>query len=151
MNNLTERTTNHISYLTYTLAVELLETHTPFTLILDNHNDWDNELPERLQKEQFVIDIKAQTLEDSFIKDGKIIVVMLVDDMEFIKQLEPCDISAVALGVGLPPIIQKPFRENPEFKLAPMKKQELPSVADMTKSMAAIRKHNPHLFGDKVE
>lgn len=132
----------------YQMCLEFLMYKLPFTLLLDNHNNWSSQLPDRLRnKEQFLLNIKEQALEDSYVEDGKIVIITTIDDIEYTKKLDFSDIAAVALSDKTPPILIKGFRTLPELpEIEIGNKKANPTEEGITKSTLVFKKHNPHYF-----
>jgi hypothetical protein len=95
------------------LIIDLLETQTPFTLVVSSKN-WDYELPDRLKNEQaFMIQIQEQSLIESNY-DGKYITIRTqFDNIDNSLTLYPQDVHAI-LDIDMrTPILIKPFTEEP--------------------------------------
>lgn len=131
----------------YQICLEFLMYKLPFTLLIDNHNNWSSPLPDRLRdKEQFLLNIKEQALEDSYIEDGKIVIVTMIGDTEYTKKLDCCDIGAVSISEKTPPIIMKNFRTLPEVEIKPGKQRIEPTEEGIIRSTLVFKKHNPQFF-----
>jgi len=130
----------------YKMCANFLECDIPFTILLDNHNNWDEKLPTRLvDKKQFLLNIKEQTLEDSYVKDGKIVIITTIGDVEYIKELDYNDVSAVSKDDKTPPFINKQFITYPEIKLKEKSDFKLDDT-EILKSTLNFKRFNPHLF-----
>ena len=129
------------------LLVYYVSNNLEFSIILDNHNDWDIELPERLNKlDSFRLNLVNTDLDDSYIdSNGDIILIAGIDDVVYTKVFKACDIHAIGVVDGAP-LIVKQFRDEPLIKpLSP----QLPSKEAMKRSVDALKKYNPQLFKRK--
>ncbi len=130
----------------YKMCADFLSCKIPFTILIDNHNNWNNSLPARLSsKKKFLLNIKDQALEDSYVENGKIIIITTMEDMEFMKELDHNDISAVAKDDKTAPFISKPFVTYPKI----ISKGKLGYKLDeeqLLKSTLNFKKHNPKMF-----
>ena len=130
------------------LAHSFMAQGEPFAILIQNHNDWDQPLPERLQKEtNFIIKIDDQTLEDSYMVEDGIYVVTDFDGATYEKQFSMCDVAAIYDIDMRVPIMVKGFVEYPER--TPKRKYGEPSEEDVQRSMECFAKHNPDLFEEK--
>lgn len=120
----------------------------PFSLIVDNHNNWDKPLPERLSKlPNFLLNIQNTDLEDSYVEsNGDIVITAGIDDVVYTKVLEAADIHAIGY-LGKPSLIIKQFKETPT--LTPIS-PTMPSKEALQHSMDAFKKYNPSLFAAGV-
>jgi hypothetical protein len=131
----------------YNIVADFINAQEDFTFIVHNNNNWNVELPERLKKEnQFVLNVDKQTLEDSYVEDGKIIINTKFDDVEYSKEFDFCDIGGIMGPDRKTPIFIKPFQEKPEIE-KPVK----PLNGDIDEdgirhSMEMWKKNNPELF-----
>lgn len=118
----------------------------PFTLIVDNHNNWDKPLPERLSSTtRFKLNVQNTDLSDSYIdKDGNIVITAGIDDIVYTKVLEACDIHSVG-PLDKIDLVIKQFIEEPEVIATGLK---LP--IDTKHSMECLRKFNPEYFSKKL-
>lgn len=134
----------------YQIVVDLIVNQEGFTILLENHNNWEFPLPENLQKaDKFVMDVKNQTLEDSYVDDeGNIIINTMFGEQENSKVLEMCDIAGIMNSDGKTPMFFKPFRTEPKKPeiVYTGKKFKEPSEEDLQVSMNAFKKYNPELF-----
>ena len=119
----------------------------PFALTLDNHNNWDTVLPNRLKTEnKFLLNMQNTDLKDSYIDtNGDIIITAGIDDIIYTKILEACDVHSIGL-VGKIPIIVKSFSELPAQAVSHSKIQ-----TDTKHSMECMCRNNPKLFKKEVK
>jgi len=145
---MTENYKNIISEMIYETAVSLLQSGEEFAIIVQNHNNWNIELPDRLKSQsQFIMNIKEQTIDDSYVEDGKIIINTEFDDQEYSKEFELADIAGIICIDGKTPIMVKPFIEEPKLPI-PTRTLGNNEVDEkgLQKSMEMWKKHNPELF-----
>jgi len=114
MNEMTNKYKEILSKGIYDTVAELIMQEEDFAIVVNNFNDWNVELPERLKShEQFILNINKQTLEDSYVDDDWNIVINTVfDDYDYTKVFSPRDISALLANDGKSPIMIKPFKET---------------------------------------
>ncbi len=119
---------------------------TPFSITIDNHNNWDTILPSRLSdKKRFRLDMQNTDLSDSYVDtNGDIIITAGIDDTVYTKVLEACDIHTIGL-LQKEPIITKQFKEIPNSVIKP---KAIPT--NVEHSMDYMRRNNPHLFIKKI-
>jgi len=150
---MTDITKDIINESNYNLIKNFILNNISFAMILDNHNNWDYEFPERLKSQKrFIIDIKEQALEDSYIENDKIIIVIEIDNITYSKELEYADIFAIKEKADSEiPISTRPFAMAPK----PIKREGnsfiFPSEEDIQSSMKMFKKYNPKLFKDNHE
>ncbi len=115
--------------------------------LFQNHNTWDSELPERLQKmSQFPLDLKDDSLEDCYFDDdNNLVLVMEFDGETFSKVLEEADIAQLLLENGQA-YFAKPFNQTPEITIKEKKAEAVPDDVALEISMAAFKKNNPDMF-----
>lgn len=134
----------------YITCVELLNSGESFNILLDNHDNWDKPLPEQLQKEsRFIVSIKEQTLEDSYVdKDQNIVINTQFGEEIYSKVLENADISALMNTDNKSAIIGKPFIEKPQQSQIKIKLNQMkePGEEGINNSMAYFKKNNPKMF-----
>ena len=135
----------------YNVVADFISSQEDCCIVVENHNNWDNDLPERLQSQkQFILNINKQTLEDSYIDgNNKIVICTTFDDNEYSKVFEPCDISALLANDGKTPLMIKPFKEEPEIPEVTFDskfKHTEPDIEGIANSMEAFRKNNPEMF-----
>jgi len=137
-----------ISSALYQATAKLLIAKIPFSIIIDNHNNWNNEFPERLKKQkQIIFNIKEQSLDDSYVTDGKIIIIISIDDVEYMKELQQCDLQALMINEKSPHNIAKMFVDHPEVNLKRgIGDKSIPSDEALIVSNVMWKKHNPELF-----
>lgn len=137
-----------ISDMIYNTVLEFVQSGIDCTIIVHNNNNWNETLPERLQKSsQFILNITEQTMEDSYVEDGKIVINTVFDEIEYSKIFEPADIGGIMGPDNKTPIMFKPFTEKPTL---PMPKHTLGNtVTDeegLMNSMNMWKKYNPEMF-----
>ena len=134
----------------YGIVCMYINNKIPFQLIVENHNNWEFPLPENVQKlKNYPLDIKEQTLEESYVEDGVIFISTEFGDEKNYKTFGLCDIKGIAIGGQ--PFLLKPFIELPgipEPKETTAKFNE-PSEEDLRASMEVFKEFNPNLFKDK--
>ena len=126
------------------LAAHYVSTGTPFTITLDNHNNWDNTLPDRLKIQQrFVLNMENTDLTDSYVTDnGDVILVAGIDDIVYTKTLNHTDVHCIGL-LGKKPLIVKQFIEEPILE---SKGYTVPTKDAIKQSISAFKKYNPEMF-----
>lgn len=137
-----------LSDMIYNTVLEFVQAQEDCTIIIHNNNNWNEELPERLMKEpQYILNINEQTMEDSYVEDGKIIINTVFDEVEYSKIFEPADIGGLIGADGKTPIMVKPFIETP---LLPIPTKTLGNgqldEKGMLKSMEMFKRNNPEMF-----
>jgi len=136
----------------YSMVSHMIDQNIPVNILYQNNNDWDNELPLRLQKNKnFVIKIEDNTLEDSYVdEDGYFYIVADFDNQIYTKKMIHADILGI-LDENLKPFIMKPFIEkHPILQLSKKSKnKKFNSEIDtqgINHSMKMFKKNNPDLF-----
>jgi len=133
----------------YDIVFASVQANVEISILMDNHNDWDKPLPEQLQKaEKFKLDIKGQTLEDSFIDENMEIQLQTIfGDQDYFKTLHLEDISGIfykdQLIAGKPWVDKNEVKEIEEYSI---KTFGIPSDEDIENSMKYFRKYNPKMF-----
>jgi hypothetical protein len=95
------------------LIIDLLETQTPFTLVVSSKN-WDYALPDRLKNEQaFMIQIQEQSLIESDYDGEYITIRTQFDGIDNSLTLYPQDVHAIFDIDMKSPILIKPFYDEP--------------------------------------
>jgi len=132
----------------YKLMMELILNKIPFAFVLSNHNNWSDEFPDRLKDQKhIIIAIKEQALEDSFIENDEIRIVIEIDGITYEKFLERADIFAIQENEkSQMPFATRPFTMEPTPLKIISKKSTIPTDADLAPSMVAFRKNNPEMF-----
>jgi hypothetical protein len=146
----------------YDLVEVLIKEEQEFRIVIWNNDDWNNALPESIMVKfplQLVLDIKGDTLEQSYVDedDDIILVAAFTEDERFSKQLLPEDIVAILDLEGQPmqvnnfaPEEPKPdvVRENIETKEDFIKSLESNGVPKESalKSLKVFQKNNPGKF-----
>jgi len=130
---------------------ELLNLHVPFSLAIDNWNNWDEKFPENLRdKDRFMINIKEQALEDSHVdKSGNVFIVIDIQGLSYTKKLDISDIHAISFDVELPPFMLKMYKDKPP--VIPEVKNEIEIDMDnkgIIRSMNSFKKYNEELFNE---
>jgi hypothetical protein len=121
--------------LSYYIANQL-----PFTIKVQNYDDWDFPLPARLNFPQFTLNIENTDLEESYVEsDGSVWLTAGIDDNVYLKEFKACDIAAIGPVGGLP-VILKPYVDKPVVKpTSPTKASE----SGVEHSTNCFRKSNP--------
>jgi len=139
----------------FEMLADFIEEGEPFGLIIQNNNDWNKELPDRLKSQnQFMIKIENDTLNDSFVirEDGEIEITIGTEfDGEFFsKEFTHEDVAGFFLISNMRPFLIKPFvlkklsilKEGKRYGFDPNDIKE----EDLIDSMNAFKKFNPELF-----
>ena len=133
----------------YSMVSHMIEQHIPVNILYQNNNDWNFELPERLQKNMnFAIKIENDTLADSYVDDdGFFHLVAEFDGDMFEKKMVHADILAI-LDEELKPLLMKPFLEkHPPLQIAQGKHNaNEPTQEGLDHSMKMFKKNNPEMF-----
>lgn len=111
----------------------------PFTLTVDNYNNWDKPLPARLELPQFTLNIENTDLEESYVhSNGDIVITAGIDDFIYQKVFTAVDIAAIGT-IEDGPVIRKPYKEYPQ------KDASKPSIATdgVMHSLECFVKNNP--------
>ena len=121
----------------------------PFTIVLDNHNTWDNELPERLStQKKFLLKMQNTDLSDSYIDEqNNLIIAAGIDNNVYTKVLEGLDVHSIGL-VDREPLIVKQFIEYPEVVQS---KKKTKTDDEIEHSMSSMIKNNPSFFKKEKE
>ena len=138
---------------------EFVAENQPFGLIVQNHNNWDSELPDRLKnQQQFMLKIENDTLDDTTMNvvDGRVDITIGTefDDKFYSKEFTHEDIAGFFLIENMKPFLIKPFFLKPTAVLRNdgekfgFKEEDI-KEEDLVDSMNAFKKHNPELFEDK--
>ena len=148
---MTENYKNILSESLHSMVKLFIENQEPFILLIQNHNNWDKALPDSLKEhEKFILDFKEQTLEDSYVEDGEIILNTVFGEDDYTKVLHPYDIAAIMTLDMKSPLFFKPFVENPPIELKEDKEGRRiysePNEDELRTSMDAFKKNNPELF-----
>jgi len=134
----------------YTAVKMFITKQEPFVLLLQNHNNWSSDLPERLaSQEKFMIKIEEETLESSFVENDEVIINTRFGEDDYNIVLKPHDISAIMKNDMTEPIFYKPFIEYPKVEVKKSDGKRIftePSEDELRPSMDAFKKNNPALF-----
>jgi len=92
------------------IAEILLLEDQEFRIVIWNNDNWNNPLPQRIMEAfptQLVLDIKEQSLEDSYVDEntGEIVICTVFDGVEYMKILEIGELIAVLSLDGQPYIL----------------------------------------------
>ena len=139
-----------INYALLDLVEYYIQRVEPFSIIIDNHNNWNLQLPDRLKSlPRFLLNLENSDLEDSYIdKENNIILTAGIDDIVYTKKLLPEDIHSVG-PLKNPTLLEKSFVDQPPLKPQNLAiKQSMPDDAQLAHSMACMQAHNPNLFKD---
>lgn len=140
-----------ISQRIYDTVLDLFTAEEDFFIVINNHNNWDLPLPERLAtKDMFMLDISKQLVLDSYIENDRLIIVTTFDEIVYCKVLEPEDVQVILASNGKTQLIVKPFKETPELVINKKDgvKFNIPKDEELIQSMAAMKRNNPNLFKD---
>jgi len=142
------------------LLIEFLEHDIEFSIIISNKN-WDFPIPDRLlAQDYFLIQIKEQSLIDSYYDGESIIISTEFDNVPNSKTIYPEDIQGI-LGIDMKTvIIQKNYQDTPrsiliekarELSNNPLlnfTEEELIQYKDNIEKMI---KNNPEMFNKEAE
>jgi hypothetical protein len=145
---MTQEYKNIISDNIYNTVVDFVQSNIDCSIIVHNNNNWNKTLPERLESQsQFIMNITEQTMEDTYVEDGKIIINTVFDEIEYSKVFEPADIGGLMGSDGKTPVMVKPFQEKPTLPI-PTKSLNNGEVDEkgLQKSMEMWKRNNPDLF-----
>ena len=132
----------------YNLMSKLIMNNIPFAFVLAYHGNWNEQFPDRLKDQKhIIISIKDQALEDSFVENGKIKIVIDIDGVTYMKFLEYADILAIQENEkSQMPFASRPFLMTPTPEKVVSKKFAIPSDSDLTHSINIFKKYNPEMF-----
>jgi len=95
----TDELKNELRKNAYNISKFMIKNEIPFRLIIWNNNNWNKLLPDSIMEQfptQIILDLKEQTLKESFItKDGKIFIITMFKDKTFKKIVEEDEIVAI--------------------------------------------------------
>ncbi len=144
---MTDEMKDIVSWSIYNTIAQAITRGERIIVMIENHNDWSYELPENLRaQERFILDISDDTLDDSYVDDGQIVITAEFDGDVYFKDLQPCDIAGIMMEDMKSAMFVKPFREAPEINIKPSSRTSEPSEKDLEISMQAFRKNNPKMF-----
>ena len=130
------------------LIKDYITNQEPFSLVVDNHNNWDKTLPDRLKAEKKIMfNIENTDLSDSYVEEnGNIVIYVGIDGEVYSKILTREDIHAVG-PIKKTPIIMKPFVEKPAIAEINVPKIEISEETEKLQqhSMKCFAKNNPDL------
>jgi hypothetical protein len=139
------------------LICSMIINNEEFSIVVSNKN-WNNILPGRLlQQDHFVIQIKDQTMEDSYIdSEGHIIINTKFDTAENSLLLYPEDVKGILDITMQNPIMLKPFEEKAKNLVADKLKSNPSAIKKFTdeeletysKSINVFAVNNPKYFGN---
>ena len=136
-----------ISDMIYNTVSEFINSQEDCTIIVHNNNNWNEALPERLEKApQYVLNLTEQTMEDSYVEDGKIFISTMFDNIEYFKEFELADIAGIVGPDGKTPVIVKPFIEQPSTPVPKKVGSNEPDEKGIHKSMEMFKRNNPEMF-----
>jgi repressor of nif and glnA expression len=156
---LSDRMLDVISSSFYEIFYELCYENQPFGLIVQNHNNWDKELPDRLKnQQQFMIKIENDTLADLKVSEDEDGVYVTIgtefDGVFYSKDFTHEDIAGFFLIENMKPYLVKPFvlkpkaiikKDGQKFGFDP----DAVKDEDLVDSMNAFKKYNPELFEER--
>jgi len=156
---LSDNMMKNISENFYDMFVEFSAENQPFGVIVQNHNDWDKPLPDRLKNQpQFMMKIENDTLSDLEVKkdeEGIYIIISTEFDNEiYSKTFGHEDIAGFFLIQNMKPFLIKPFMIKPKAVLRTdgkkfgFKEDEI-CEDELVDSMNSFKKYNPELFEKK--
>jgi hypothetical protein len=139
------------------LICSMIINNEEFSIVVSSKN-WSNPLPERLlQQDHFIIQIKDQTLEDSYIdSEGHIVINTKFDTEENSLLLYPEDVKGILDITMQNPIMIKPFEEKAKNLVADKLKSNPSAIKKFTdeeleiysKSINVFAINNPNYFGN---
>ena len=130
----------------YNLVVDIFKSNEDFSIILNNNNDWDYELPQRLQKEKkFLLEVVDMTKEDSYITDkNRLVINTEFDDNKYSKELINEDIFGIV--VDAKQYLTKTYEEeHPRLNIT-HKSTSTENIELQEKSTRAFKRNNPDLI-----
>lgn len=131
------------------LFKSLLTNNVDFSFIMDNHNNWDQALPERLHSQKKILfTVNKQTLEDSYIENDIVYFITAVGDDTYSKIITADDIHAISFAQDGKPYFQKTFITYPVVEVTKTKKNKEPTEAELSISMNSFKQNNPEMFKD---
>lgn len=126
-----------------------IESSEPFSIIINNHNNWGNILPSRLaDQKQFKLDIEKQTMDDSYVENDNVYIVAEIDDITYSKKLDISDVSALMIIGCKQPFFIRTFDAFPQIEAPNAKGLSIPTddSSGMINSMICMKKNNPEMF-----
>ena len=118
------------------LIAVLLDEEVPFNLVLWNKNNWDKPLPEDIMKKfplQIPLDVKEQTLEDSYFEEGiGVVINTFFHGKEYSKVLQEEEILGI-LDLAGHPLQLNNFKPEIEEKV----KKEIGTKKELLSSLVA--------------
>ena len=135
-------------------VIEIFKSNDDFCLVINNGNDWDKELPERLQKEQaFLVEIVEDTKKESYItEDNDLVLCTDFDGELYTKTLNKEDILGI-FDIEKQPLLQKSFKEAHPIKEFQSKTINEYVINDtkVQNSMKQFMKNNPEMIEEVLE
>jgi len=142
----------------YILLTNMIIEQEPFRLVIWNNNNWSEKLPEDVMKQypkQLVIDIKDQTLEDTFIdEDGSVVLsCSFSPDVIYTKTIFETDIIGI-IDLNGQPMHLNNFKPDAEIEEVTASKELLlkellndgAPKENVINSINAFAKNNPGMF-----
>lgn len=132
----------------YSIVTHMIEANEEVSIVVDNANDWDYELPQRLKSQkQFILDIAGDTLADAETdSDGFFTLTAEFDGEMYVKTFNHSDL--VGIIKDKKPYLMKPFVEPHPTLTLTMK--ERPSEGSdelgLIHSMKMFERNNPDMF-----
>jgi len=146
--------------LAYELLRSLINTQTPFRIVLWTMDDWDMPLPKDILSrfpEQLVLDITDESLSDSYVNNNEIVLSTGFEEDKYTKIVKKHEIVALTDLKGNPMLVNN-FKSlvTPEkgkglfdiFKVFECIKKDTPekNYENVIKSLNAFQKNNKDLF-----
>lgn len=120
-----------------------------FSFVLENHNNWSEEFPERLKNQkQIILNIKDQSLEDSYLDKNDAIIVIEIDGVTYSKKVDESDIMAIMVNEKSPPFILRQFSIAPKTPVPKRRASLLTDKEGLVHSMNNFKKFNPEMFDE---
>lgn len=151
---LTETLKNSFDELIEKSITEMVLNSIPFSLVISSRN-WDRPLPDNLKKQEFfVVQIKEQTLDDSYYDQSlnKIVIVTEFNNQPNSVVVDPKSVQGI-LSIDMKnPIIMKPYREEPIVvgNIGNINVNSLFAEGELTSDIAnsvdCFIKNNPSMF-----
>ena len=136
-----------ISQNMYKTVIEIFKNNFDFCIVINNNNDWDNELPDRLKNEKaFLLEIVDDTKEDSYItEDNELVICTDFGGELFTKVLQKEDILGI-YDINKKALVQKSFKEKHPIKEFVHKLKNEPNPEKINNSMKMFKKYNSDIL-----
>lgn len=132
MNNYTELIRETMRDNAMSLIEIMILEKQPFRLILWNNDSWDRPLPKEIMESypvQIVLDIKEDSLLDSFVEKGEVYIKTFFNEETYIKLLEREEILAILDLSGEPLLINNFTKDIDKIEEVPARVDDLINFA----------------------